>query len=163
MQTMPYLTTIQLALALEAVANVLSATGLLLYPLEILNLLTATPSSTASLLNPSSAPPAATYFLQWLAALTYGLTPPLLFALPEHRGARDKRWTAYITLGSIDMVLIPLMVWQALMWGSDDGGLTRRALLGCAGGLLPFMVWRVWVLGFRPELLEKSGESGKME
>lgn len=160
---MSLLTTIQLALALEAAANVLSATCMLLYPRDILSLLTATPSSTASLLNPTSAPPAAIYFLQWLAVLTYGLTPQLLFALPEHRGARDKRWTAYITLGSIDVVLIPVMVWQALMWGSDDGELTRRALLGCAGGLMPFMVWRVWVLGFRPELLEDSGESEKKE
>ena len=163
MQNMPDLTTIQLALALEAGANVLSATCMLLYPHYILNLLTATPSDIASLLNTTSTPPSAICFLQWLAVLTYGLTPQLLFAFPEHGGARDKRLTAYITLGSIDAVLIPVILWQALMWESEDGGLTRGALLGCAGGLMPFLVWRIWVLGLRPEILGKSSGSGKME
>ncbi|CAF9905096.1 MAG: hypothetical protein HETSPECPRED_004871 [Heterodermia speciosa] len=160
---MPYLSDIQLALALEAGANVLSATCMLLLPHYVLNALTTTPSSIESLLNPSSVSPTGIHLLQWLAAVTYGLTPPLLLALPAHRGARDKRWTAYITLGAIDAVLIPTMLWQALMAESDDGGLTRRALLGCACGLMPFWVWKVWVLGLRPELLGKSGGNGKME
>ena len=163
MPIIPYLSDIQLALALEAGANVLSATCMLLYPHYILNVLTINPFSTASFLNPTSAQPAANDLLQWIAALTYGLTPALLFAFPEHRGARDKRWTAYVTLGAIDMVLIPVMLWQAMTWESDDGGLTRQALLGFAGGLMPFLIWRVWVLGSRPDILGKSGENGKIE
>ena len=158
----PYLSDIQLALALEAGANVLTATCMLLYPHYVLNALTITPASIASLLDPTTTSPAAIHLLQWLAALTYGLTPPLLFAFPDHRGARDKRWTTYITLGAIDSVLIPLILWQALM-GEFDGGLSRQALLGCAGGLLPFQVWRVWVLALRPEILGKNGGSGKMK
>ena len=160
---MPYLSEIQIALALEAGANVLSATSMLLFPGYILSALTTTPSSIGSLLNPPSAPPAAMYLFQWLAAITYGLTPPLLVALPGQRGAKDKRWTAYITLCAIDSVLIPVMLWQALMLESDDGGLTRQALLGCAGGLMPFLVWRVWVLALKPEMLGKSGEGAKLE
>ena len=163
MQNMPDLTTIQVALALEAGANVLSATCMLLYPHYILSLLTATPSDIGFVPNSTSAPSSAIYFLQWLAVLTYGLTPQLLFAFPEHRGARDKRLTAYITLGSVDGAMILVSLWQALMLESDDGGLTRGALLGCAGGLMPFLAWRIWVIGLRPEILGKSSGSGKME
>ena len=49
------------------------------------------------------------------------------------------------------------------MLESDDGGFTRQALLGCAGGLMPFLAWRVWVLALKPEMLGKSGEGAKLE
>ncbi|KAL8795611.1 MAG: hypothetical protein Q9195_001849 [Heterodermia aff. obscurata] len=160
---MPQLSDIQIAIALEAGANVLSATAMLLFPHYIFNLLTSTSSSTESILNPTSAPPAGIQLLQWLAAITYGLTPPLLVAFPAHRDARDRRWTAYITLGAVDTAQISTMLWQALMWESDDGGVTRRALLGSTCVLIPFLAWRVWVLGLRPEMLGKSGRDGKME
>jgi hypothetical protein len=157
---MSSLSTIQFALALEASANILGATLMLLFPHPILTSLTSssTPSLTASSPNPS---PASIQLLQYLAAIVYGLTPQLLLALPNQKGARDKRWTAYVTLGAGEGALIAVLLWQALRGEDVEGGLTRRALGGCVGGLMPFMGWRGWVLGVRPEVL--GGEGGKRE
>ena len=143
------LSTIQLALALEAGANVFGATCMLLFPRPLLASLTASPIS----LSTTYPAPTSIHLLQWLAALIYGLTPQLLLALPEQTGAREKRWTAYVTLGAGEGALIALILWQALMGRQHEGGITEKALLGCAGALIPFMLWRGWVLGARPELL----------
>ena len=157
---MSSLSTIQLALALEASANIFGATLMLLFPHPILTSLTSssTPSLTASSPNPS---PASIQLLQYLAAIVYGLTPQLLLALPNQKGARDKRWTAYMTLGAGEGALIAVMLWQALRGEEVEGGLTRRALGGCVGALMPFMVWRGWVLGVRPEVLGEGEVGGK--
>jgi len=160
---MSSLSTIQLALALESGANIFGATIMLLFPRPILTSLTSAPSRTASHPNPPSVSPTTIQLLQWLAVLVYGLTPQLLLALPNQRGARDKRWTAYVTLGAGEGALIAVMLWQALRGEQAEGGLTRRALGGCVAGLMPFMVWRVWVLGARPGMLGESGSGGKRE
>ncbi|KAL8686420.1 MAG: hypothetical protein Q9218_007118 [Villophora microphyllina] len=154
---MPSLSPIQIALALEAGLNIFGATFMLLLPRPILSFLSSPPSRTASDPNPTSVSPTATQLLRWLAVLVYGLTPQLLLALPASRSARDKRWIAYVTLGAGEGALIVIMLWQALVRESGEGGLTRRALLGCAAGLAPFMVWRIYVLGGRPGMLAESG------
>ena len=149
MSSISSLNTIQLALALEATANLFGATCMLLFPGPIITYLTSPPSPAFS----TTPDPASSHLVQWLAALVYGLTPPLLLALPNHKDARAKRWIAYSTLGAGEASLIAVMLWQAFL-GTDGGaGFTRRALLGCVGGLMPFMLWRVWVLFVRPELL----------
>lgn len=68
-----------------------------------------------------------------------------------------------MTLGAGEGALIAVMLWQALRVEQAEGGLTRRALGGCVAGLMPFMVWRVWVLGARPGMLGESGSGGKRE
>lgn len=151
---MSSLSTIQLALVLEAAANLFGATCMLLFPRTILASVTASPTS----LTTPSPFPASVHLFQWLAALIYGLTPQLLLALPEQKGAREKRWTVYVTLGAGEGALIAVMLWQALLGKQGQGGLTQRALLVSVGGLLPFMAWRGWVLGIRPGLLEGSSE-----
>ncbi|KAL8636528.1 MAG: hypothetical protein Q9228_006088 [Teloschistes exilis] len=154
---MPSLSPIQIALALEAGLNICGATLMLLFPRPILAYLSSAPSRTASDPNPSSVSPTTIQLLRWLAALVYGLTPQLLLALPSSRGARDKRWIVYITLGAGEGALIVMMLLQALLRQKGEGGLTRRALLGCVAGLTPFMVWRIYALGGRPEMLADSG------
>lgn len=158
---MPSFSPIQLALALEAGANIFGATLMLLYPCPILASLSSPPFCSASNPNPTAVSATSIQLLRWLAALVYGLTPQLLLALPNQKGARDKRWTVYVTLGAGEGALMVVMLWQAVMRkegeGEGEGGLTRRALLGCLGGLMPFMVWRIWVLGVRPGMLAENG------
>lgn len=150
MSSISSLTTIQLVLALEASANLFGATCMLLFPGPILTYLTNPPSSSLSSTTPD---PASAHLVQWLAALVYGLTPPLLLAVPDQKDIRGKRWIAYVTLGAGEASLMAVMLWQAFMGKADGGGFTKKALLGCVGGLMPFMLWRVWVLFARPELL----------
>lgn len=149
---MPTLSPIQLALALEATANIFGATCMLLFPHSILSYVTARPSS-ASLQN-QNPDQAAIDLFRWVGAIVYGLTPQLLLALPDSKGASDRRWIAYVTLGAGEGALMAVMLWQALMMeGEEGGGITKKALLGCVAGLAPFGVWRGWVLGVRPGLL----------
>ncbi|KAI4234833.1 MAG: hypothetical protein L6R40_006622 [Gallowayella cf. fulva] len=90
---------IQIALALEAGANIFGGTIMLLFPRRILALLTAatssnTPSTSTQALLSTFTPPAsptAVVLLQWLGVLVYGLTPQLLLGIPDGRGAADKR------------------------------------------------------------------------
>ncbi len=66
-----------------------------------------------------------------------------------------------MTLGAGEGALIAVMLWQVFRGEETEGGLTRRALGGCVGALMPFMGWRGWVLGVRPEVLgEGEGEVG---
>ncbi|KAL8676981.1 MAG: hypothetical protein Q9186_006556 [Xanthomendoza sp. 1 TL-2023] len=163
---MPSSSPIQIALALEAGINILGGSIMLLFPSRILAALTTNTSSnnpstsTQALLATStpSASPAAVVLLQWVAVLIYGLTPQLLLALPDGRGAVDKRWICYMTLGAGEGALILIIVWQILMRrdGDGEGAFTRKALLGCAGLLVPTMVWRIYSLA-TPGWLEGGG------
>ncbi|KAL8811574.1 MAG: hypothetical protein Q9223_002093 [Gallowayella weberi] len=153
---MPSPSPIQIALALEAGLNIFGGTIMLLFPHRILAAITAnassnSPSTSTQALLATSTPfasPTAVALLQWLGVLVYALTPQLLLALPDGRGAVDKRWICYITLGAGEGALMLIMAWQAMMRrdGDGEGEFTRKALLGCMGGLLPMMVWRIYSL-----------------
>lgn len=142
-------TWIRRAMAVEAAFNILGAIPMLLFPATIAGFMTS--SGTAS--------PAAAQLLQWLGALTLGLTPQLLLALPNTKTAVEGRAMVYLTLGAGEAMLIPVMLWQA--WVGDEGGFTGRALVGAAGVLFGPFVGRVYVLGWRPELLGRYVEGGE--
>ncbi|KAL8708954.1 MAG: hypothetical protein Q9220_006286 [cf. Caloplaca sp. 1 TL-2023] len=145
---------IQIALALEATANILGGTFMLLSPHRILAALTTT----------TSTPPSSTTIVlfQWLAVLVFGLTPQLLLGIPNSKTAVEKRRMSYITLGACEVALILMMVWQIVDGKEEEeGGLTRKALCGCVAGLVPFLGWRAFALG-RVGWME-GGKGGKRE
>ena len=143
-------TNIRRFMALEASLNILGALPMLLMP----------STCARSLTHPGSASPATAQLIQWLGALTLGLTPQLLLALPNTKTAIESRAMAYVTLGAGEAALVGVMLWQA--WGgSAEGGFTGRALVGAAGVLAPTLVARAWVLFWRPEVLGRYVEGGR--
>lgn len=136
-------------MVLEAAFNILGAIPMLFFPSTVASLMTST----------GAASPATAQLLQWLGALTLGLTPQLLLALQNTKTAIESRATVYVTLGAGEAMLIPVMLWQAGV--GDEGGFTGKALVRAAGVLLVPLVWRVYVLGWRPELLGRYVEGGE--
>lgn len=160
-------TIIRTAFALEAALNVVGGTCMILYPTTFLSFLAADPSHNVT--------PAVTALFQWFGALTLGLTPQLLLALPNTEGALLSRPTVYWTLLAGEAGLVPLMAWQMRCAGavtalgvvaqktlnqdsnglgvgaSLSNGLSRNGLLGSAAILAATSVWRLWVLLVKPE------------
>lgn len=136
---------IRTAFGLEASANILGAIPMFLFPKTILSLIQTNTHFTA----PS---PISASMLQWVAALIVGLTPQLIYGMQETPQAILSRRTVYLTLLAGEGALVAAMGIQGYI-GEVETGLSNRALGVCAAVLLATSVWRVYVLGVRPELL----------
>lgn len=141
------------ALGIESALNLLGCTGMLLFPSHILSLLVTTPAEiTATALSVT----------QWVGALGYALTAPMLLALPNTRRGIESRATVYVSLAAGEMMLAPLLLWQAL--GKSEGsGMTRRALLLAGCSMLPHLPWRFFVLLGKPEWIGRYRDERKEE
>ncbi|KAJ9648040.1 hypothetical protein H2199_001817 [Coniosporium tulheliwenetii] len=121
-------TIMRYALGIEAAINLLGCAGMLFFPSRFLNLLASKPSEITA---------TATTVTQWLGALGYILTVPMLLAIPNTRRGIESRTTA----GRV---------------GDEQEGL----LLGM-GSMLPHLPWRAWVLFRRPEWIGRYREERK--
>ncbi|MCJ1392961.1 hypothetical protein MMC18_005833 [Xylographa bjoerkii] len=141
-------TTIRWALIIEAGTSLLTSTFMLLKPFTLLQFISA-----------SSSPPdpLAASMLQWLGGLTLALATPLLLAVTNTKSGIESRPIVYSTMLSMEVALLPLLAWQA-MTGST---LSPKALANVAGGLMGPILWRLWVLGYRPELMGRYSENKK--
>ena len=143
-------TVIRYAFAIEAIANIIGGTCMLLYPASLLSLAVANPVLDV---NRTS-----TALLQWLGCLVFGLTPQLVLGLANTRSAIESRPMVYLTLLAGEGFLIPMFFWQAVSAGSS--GITPRALMVCTSTLVGPVLWRLWVLLVRPEWLGRWMKEG---
>jgi hypothetical protein len=138
------------AYPIEGSLNIFGATAMLLYPSSLLSCLVASPSYNT---------PAAGALLQWIGALTVGLTPQLFLAWPNTRGALESRRMVYYTLGAGEVALVGLFLWQGFKDGRVEMGLSNKGLMVCAGNLIGPLIMRAYVLFWRPELLGRYREA----
>jgi hypothetical protein len=148
-------TFIRYAMAMEGGLNILGGLSMLLKPEVLLGLMVSKPSHVTDI---------SSSMMQWLGAITLGLTPQLFLAIPNTRGAMESRRMAYYTLGAGELALIPVFLWQALGPNAGSGlGFTPKALLLVTSNLLPPLLLRAYVLFVNPSLLGRYREGAKSE
>ena len=149
---------IQKAFFLEACVNTTGIIALLVYPNESLSSFSVRTSEIT---------PIATLLARVAGMLVLALTPQLLLAAPDSEGCAGKRRFVYITLGTGEGALIPLLLWEAFRATDAEkvlsgGGISKVAGILSATSLVPLLVWRAWVWQARPHWFEQRGEKGKM-
>ncbi|KAF2131318.1 hypothetical protein P153DRAFT_416227 [Dothidotthia symphoricarpi CBS 119687] len=92
-----------------------------------------------------------------------GLTSALLSGYSNTRNGIESRRPTYLMLGIGEAMLIPILVLEALKGGAAGAALTPRVAWGSVGLLAPPLVWRLYVLLVRPDLLGRytDGEGKK--
>ena len=150
---------IQSALALEALLNVPAIVSLSFYPNHTINRFAVAPY-------PNSKINGTTEFLaRSLGLLILALTPQLLLAYPNNKDCVGKRKLAYVTLGTGEAMLIPLLLWEA--YRADDeskaaevwaGGLSRSFCLVAIASLAIVLAWRIYVFGLKSHWFGDRGD-----
>jgi hypothetical protein len=140
--------TVRTAFLLEAIANLLSF-PLITHPALVLRLLLA---------HPSQINPASILFARLFGGVVVGfLTPTLLYGYRNTKRGIESRKVTYLALGLGEVVLIPLLLGEASK-PTSQAALTSHAAIGATGLLLPPLLWRLYVLGARPDMLGRYTE-----
>nr|XP_018259302.1 uncharacterized protein I303_08230 [Kwoniella dejecticola CBS 10117]OBR81460.1 hypothetical protein I303_08230 [Kwoniella dejecticola CBS 10117] len=85
-----------------------------------------------------------------------GLTTALIYGARHIPSRRNTYWT----LGMGEVLLIPILALEA---SKQKGALSTRAAIGSIGLLLPPLLWRIFVLYVRPEMIGNERASKKNE
>lgn len=136
--------TIRKAFLTEALLNLFTL-PLLTHPQNILPYL---------LLHPSQITPATLLFARLFAGIVVGgLTSALLIGATNTRGGIESRRPTYVMLGLGEVALLPVLAAEVAKGGEEGAAISVRAGWVAMGMLVPGLMWRVWVLGMRPDLL----------
>lgn len=140
---------IQVALAAEAAMNIYGSIAIW-----------QDPSSMLVLLVPESTPHTAAMKSQvhWVAALTFGVTLPILLCIPDHPDQTVARRTLYITFGGFEACMVATALGQYLV---GDSGFTDAALIGTMATFTFFTSLRLFFLYIKPSWLKARGTTGK--
>ncbi|KAH6615009.1 hypothetical protein C7974DRAFT_443076 [Boeremia exigua] len=140
---------IRKAFLTEAIANLFT-----------IPLVTNTSWVLSFLLNhPSDINPSSILFARLFGGLVIGgLTSALLAGYTNTRNGIESRRPTYLLLGLGEACLIPLLVIEMLKDGGRDAAITKKVAGVSIGMLLPPLLWRIYVLGVRPDLLGKYTE-----
>ena len=142
-------TTVRKAFLIEALLN-LGSFPLITHPRFCLSLL---------LNNPSQVNASSVFFARFFGGLVVGaLTPGLLYGYQNTRQGIESRKTVYVSLGLGECVLIPLLIAEAMKGGGRDAALSVHAALAAILLLAPPLLWRIYVLYFRPEMMGRYSE-----
>ncbi|MCJ1294291.1 hypothetical protein MMC34_005849 [Xylographa carneopallida] len=141
-------TTIRWALAAEAGINALTSAFMIFKPSTLLQMISVSSSSPD---------PVAAAMLQWLGGLTLALIAPLLLAFPNTKSGIESRPVVYATLLSMEVALLPLITWQAMTGHT----LSSKSLVNVAATFIGPILWRLWILWYRPELMGRYTEDKK--
>lgn len=140
--------TVRTAFLLEAIANLLSF-PLITHPALVLRLLLA---------HTSQINPASILFAKLFGGVVVGfLTPALLYGYRNTKRGIESRTVTYVALGLGEVMLIPLLLLEASK-PTSQAALTSRAAIGATGLLLPPLLWRIYVLGVRPDMMGRYSE-----
>ncbi|WVF72552.1 hypothetical protein IAT40_007369 [Kwoniella sp. CBS 6097] len=140
---------IRQAFLIEAILNLCSF-PLITHPRFVLSLLLNRPSD----INPSLV-----LFVRLFGGLVVGgLTPGLLYGYQNTRQAINTRKQVYISLGLGEILLIPILIGELLKGGRYGAALSVKGSIGAIMCLAPPLVWRIYVLFFRPQLFGKYTE-----
>lgn len=149
--------TIRKAFLLEAFANLFTI-PLITNTRWTLSLLLNNPSRD---INPTSV-----LFARLCGGLIVGgLTSALLVGATNTRNGIESRRPTYMLLGLGEAALIPMIVLDLLEGGGPGAALSKKVAAVSVACLVPPLLWRLYVLFVRPDLLgryteEKTGDSG---
>ncbi|KAJ5416222.1 hypothetical protein N7465_004917 [Penicillium sp. CMV-2018d] len=76
------------------------------------------------------------------------------------RNAIESRQILYSVILVFELLYIPLLVWQTLMM---ESGMPRKSSLASALQFVPWVVWRIFTLGWKPEWFGRYQEGRKIE
>ncbi|KAF3043467.1 hypothetical protein E8E12_009064 [Didymella heteroderae] len=141
--------TIRKAFLAEAIANLCT-----------IPLITNTSWVLSLILNhPSDINPSSILFARLFGGLVVGgLTSALLVGYTNTRNGVESRRPTYLLLGVGEALLIPILVNEMLKDGGRDAAVSKKVAGISIGMLLPPLLWRIYVLGVRPDLLGKYTE-----
>ena len=144
--------TIRKAFLLEATANLFTI-PLVTNTSWVLSLL---------LLRPQDINPSSIFFARLFGCIVIGgLTSALLAGYTNTRNGIESRRPTYLMLGLGEALLIPLLVGEMVKDGGVDAAVSKKVAGGSIGMLLPPLLWRVYVLAVRPDLLGRYTEERK--
>lgn len=103
--------------------------------------------STALAASPSSISPLSEHFLQWYGVCNLGFSVLCVLGYPNTTSGIVARRVAYTSVGAVESMLIPVLLWQA-----SRGVLDRTAVYSMVGGLVGLLSMRVYTTVIRPEL-----------
>lgn len=152
---------IQRAFLLEACANVPGIYYLLFQPEAFLEAVLIGPATLVSSNQPTI------LLTRMIGAIVLALTPQLLFALPDSVSVAGQRKLAYLTLGTGEAALIPLLLSEAFRATDAEkivssGGLSKTMALVSAANIGLLLSWRVFVWAVKPHWFAgNSKEAGK--
>ncbi|KAJ8117600.1 hypothetical protein OPT61_g1235 [Boeremia exigua] len=140
---------IRKAFLAEAIANLFT-----------IPLITNTPWVLSLLLNhPADINPSSVLFARLFGGLIVGgLTSALLAGYTNTRNGIESRRPTYLLLGIGEACLILMLVNEMLKDGGRDAAVSKKVAGISIGMLLPPLLWRIYVLGLRPDLLGKYTE-----
>ena len=92
-----------------------------------------------------------------------GLTSALLAGYTNTRNGIESRRPTYLMLGIGEAMLIPLLVGEMVKDGGEGAAVSRKVAGASVAMLLPPLLWRIYVLVVRPDLLGRYTEERKSE
>ena len=116
---------------------------------------------TLSLLlnNPSDINPSSILFARLFGGIVVGgLTSALLAGYTNTRNGIESRRPTYLLLGLGEALLIPMLVLELFKNGGRDAALSKKVAVGSIACLVPPLIWRLYVLFVRPDLLGRYRE-----
>jgi hypothetical protein len=110
--------------------------------------------------HPSHINPASILFARLFGGIIVGgLTSALLAGYSNTRNGIESRRVVYLMLGMGEALLIPMLVAEALKDGRD-AALSVKVAVASIACLVPPLIWRLYVLCVKPELLGRYTEAG---
>ena len=143
--------TIRKAFLAEAIAN-----------LSMVPLVTNTSWVLSLILNhPSDVSPSSILFARLFGATIIGvLTTALLTGYRNTRSGIESRRSTYLMLGIGETMLIPILVNEMLKDSVSQAAVSKKVAEIGTGVLILLLVWRLYILIMRPDLLGRYREKG---
>lgn len=86
------------------------------------------------------------------------LSPGLFAGARNTRNAIESRSIVYIILGGAELLMVPMLLMEALKRGNRDAVLGFKTAVNGVLSITPPLLWRVYVLFVRPNLLGRYRE-----
>jgi hypothetical protein len=142
--------TIRKAFVLEAIANLFTI-PLITNTRFVLSFL---------LLHPSHINPSSVLFARLFGGIIVGgLTSALLAGATNTRNGIESRRPTYLLLGLGEVCLLPMLALEAAKGNGPDAALSVKVAVVSIGMLAPPLMWRLYVLLVRPDLLGRYTET----
>jgi hypothetical protein len=112
------------------------------------------------LLHPSHINPTSILFARLFGGIIVGgLTSALLVGATNTRNGIESRRPTYLLLGMGEVCLLPMLVLEAAKGNGADAAISVKAAVVSMGMLAPPLMWRLFVLFVKPELLGRYTET----
>jgi hypothetical protein len=156
---------IRIALGYEVLANIPAIAVMLLYPNWLVDYLKYTPPATAAqkFLPRAADTPLTASLVQWVGCLFVCFTIAVAFGMGRSPRAIHTRFSIYAGLLVTDAMLVGFALWQAFVVGEERAGVKKSVLMNAAASIFPYVLWRAWVLVWKPQWVGLSRVGVKEE